>query len=406
MNTDKRAHIPVEEAISRLAAAAPLPRGTELCPLGQSMGRVLAEDVSAKIAQPPFTRSPLDGYALRAADIGGASREKPVFLPVSQYIPAGGVFPAPLAAGTAARIMTGAPLPEGADCVIRQEDTDLGAERAAFFAHVSAGRNVCYQGEDIGAGDCLAAAGTRLNFAHIGILAGQGIGGVKVYPKPRTAVMATGDELLPLDLAAEPGKIYDSNGIMLYARLMELGADPFLCPCRPDDPGELAAALDRLLKDYPLVITTGGVSVGDRDYMPAAARMARAKLLFHGIAAKPGSPVLAAVREGSVLLALSGNPFACIATFEMLALPVLTKLSGESGRRQVRVRAKLAGHFHKPSPTRRFIRGRLTGGLVTIPETGHSSGSLGSLAGCNCLIDIPGGSGALAEGDEVEVWLF
>lgn len=142
--------------------------------------------------------------------------------------------------------------------------------------------------------------------------------------------MATGDELLPLDKKPVPGKIYDSNGVMICARLRELGAEADLHPIKGDAPGELAAATERLLQEYPLVITTGGVSVGDRDYMPAVAEMVRARILFHGIAAKPGSPALAAVRNGRILLALSGNPFACIATLELLARAG----SGEAFRRE------------------------------------------------------------------------
>ncbi len=406
MKAQKRERTSIEEAVSLLVEEAAVLRETELRSLADSTGYVLAGDIKAVMAQPPFTRSPLDGYALRARDLAGACREHPVYLPVSRYIPAGGGISLPLPEGTAARIMTGAPLPEGADCVIRQEDTDQGENRAAFYTSIEAGKNVCYKGEDIREGECLVFAGTRLDFTHIGILAGQGIGTVEVYKKPRVAVMATGDELLAPGQKPEPGKIYDSNSMMIYSRLLELGAAPELRPFKRDEPGELAAVTDRLLQEYPLVITTGGVSAGDRDYMPAVVGMVRAKKLFHGIAAKPGSPALAAVRDGSVLLALSGNPFACIATLEILARPVLAKLSGESVWRQKRIKARLAGSFNKPSPARRFIRARLTGGAVSIPEKGHSSGSLSALAGCNCLIDIPGGSEALAEGDEVGVWLF
>lgn len=406
MKARKRGRTPIEEAVSMIVEETKGPIETELRALADSAGYVLAGDVRAVLDQPPFTRSPLDGYALRSSDLNGAGREHPVCLPVSQYIPAGIISSGRLPERTAARIMTGAPLPEGADCVIPQEDTDRGEHRAAFYAFIEPGRNVCFKGEDIKAGEILVFAGTRLDFTHIGILAGQGIRRVEVYKKPRVAVMATGDELLPLDKEPVPGKIYDSNGVMICARLRELGAEAVMHPIKGDAPGELAAATERLLQEYPLVITTGGVSVGDRDYMPAVAEMVRARILFHGIAAKPGSPALAAVRNGHILLALSGNPFACIATLELLARPVLAKLSGESVWRQRQVRARLAGSFGKPSPARRFIRARLTGGLVSVPEKGHSSGSLKTLAGCNCLIDIPGGSGALAEGDEVKVWLF
>lgn len=406
MKQYNRGQTPVEEAILRIVQSLPGPDGRKSVPLLEGLGRVLAQPVMARVPQPPFTRSPLDGYALRAADIEGASYGSPVRLPVSQYLPAGCSLSSPLPRGMAARIMTGAPIPEGADCVIRQEDTDQGEEEAEFYAYVEAGKNICHAGEDIAAGDQLLKSGTRLTFAHIGVLAGQGMNQVEVYDNPRVAVMSTGDELVAPGAALTPGKIYDSNSMMLAARLMELGIKPDLYTAGPDEPGTLSALLDGLLDRYSLVITTGGVSVGKRDFMPAVADMAHTELLFHGIDAKPGSPVLAAVRGQCVLLALSGNPFASVATFELLALPALSRLSGETQWKAVRTQANLKGNFNKSSKIRRFIRARIEGGNVSIPEKGHSSGGIGNLADCNCMIDVPGGSGSLSEGDTVTVWLF
>lgn len=406
MAQDKKGRIPVEEAVARIMEAVGEPRQTETVALYEALGRVLAEDIRAVIPQPPFTRSPLDGYALRAKDLKGADAASPVSLPVVQYIPAGGTADKPLPEGCAARIMTGAPVPEGADCIIRQEDTDQGETQVAFYCAVRAGENICRRGEDIEEGEVLVAAGTKLSFAHLGVMAGQGVQAVAVYPKVRVAVMATGDELVACGQPLGPGQIYDSNCMMLAARLAEMGAEPVMCPSGPDDPQELTRMADELLRQYPLVITTGGVSVGQKDYMPEVAARVGTRMLFHGIAAKPGSPVLAAEREGSVLLALSGNPFASVATFELLAVPALAKLAGERRWKALRVTARLNGDFPKASKMRRFVRARIEGGTVTVPEKGHSSGGIGTLAGCNCLIDIPGGSGSLASGDEVTVWML
>lgn len=406
MVQEKKERIPVETAIGRIMEVAGKPEETETLGLFQALGRVLAEDITAVIPQPPFTRSPLDGYALRAEDIEGAGPQNPVLLPVADYIPAGGIAAQPLPKGSAARIMTGAPVPEGADCIIRQEDTDQGAEQAAFYKSVKPGQNICCQGEDIAVGEVLVSAGTRLTFAHLGVLAGQGLECVSVYPRAKVAVMATGDELVPCGRPLLPGQIYDSNCMMLAARLVEMGAEPVMCPSGADDPEKLAVLTDQLLRQYPLVITTGGVSVGQKDYMPEVAARVGTRMLFHGIAAKPGSPVLAAERDGSVLLALSGNPFASVATFELLAVPALAKIAGESRWKALRVTARLDGDFPKGSEMRRFVRAKIEGGSVTVPEKGHSSGGIGSLAGCNCLIDIPGGSGPLAAGDEVTVWML
>ena len=364
MPQKKRGQTPVEEAVARILNALDVPEKTEEIPLLQALGRVAVGDVCARVAQPPFDRSALDGYALRAADIAAAGPETPVTLPVSRYLCAGSDPGGPLAPGTAARIMTGAPVPAGADCVLRQEDTESDGQTVTFHAPVEARANVCFAGEDIAPGKCLVPAGTRLDEVTLGLLAGQGVQTVTVYAKPRAALMPTGDELCSPETPLRPGKIYDSNGPMLAARMLRLGAEPTLLAAGPDDPAALAGKLARLLAEYPLVITTGGVSVGDRDYLPQAAEEAGAKLLFYGIDAKPGTPA------------------------------------------PVRVRAALANGFGKPSPLRRFVRATLMGGVVTLPKGGHFSGGIGALAGCNCLVDVPAGSRALNAGDEVEVILL
>lgn len=401
----QRGEIPVEQAQALLLAAlaaAPVP--VEV-PLGEALGRVAAGEIRAAVEQPPFTRSPLDGYALRAAEIAGARRDAPRVLPVSQYICAGDSPSGPLAPGTAARVMTGAPLPAGADCVVRQEDTAAEEGRVVFYACVPAGANVCRAGEDLAAGALLLSPGTRLEEAHVGLLAAQGMEKVGVWTAPRVAVMPTGDELTPPGRPLPPGGIYDANGPMLAARLRRLGAEPAAMAAGADDPKALGLRLGELLERYPLVITTGGVSVGDKDYLPRAAQAAGARPLFHGIDAKPGSPALGAEKGGHVLLALSGNPFASFATFELLARPAVAKLLGMDTALP-RVRTRLENGFKKPSPMRRFVRGRLWGGSLRLPERGHSSGGIGALVGCNCLVDIPAGSGPLLPGDEVEAVLL
>lgn len=396
----------IEQAAARVEQVLQPPCQTQQLPLEQARGRVLACDLTAQISQPPFTRSPLDGYALRAEDIKGADRKQPVVLPVSQYLCAGQFPQKQLQPGTAARVMTGAPIPAGADCVLRQEDTDEGRETVQIYKALSAGANVCWAGEDLVDGQLLIQHGTRLDCVHLGLLAGQGIQQVSVWPCPQVAVLPTGDELTAPGSELKPGKIYDSNGMMLSARLEELGAEPVLLKSVADAPGALGQLLAELLEQYPLVITTGGVSVGDKDYLPVAVQRAGAHLLFHGLNAKPGSPALAAEKKGHVLLALSGNPFAAFATFELLGRPAVAKMSGLSAWSLLRSQAILADEFKKASPVRRFVRARLENGLVHIPRQGHSSGGIMALAGCNCLVDIPAGSDPLQPGDKVRVILL
>ena len=228
MPQKRRGQTPVEEAVTRILNALDVPEKTEEIPLLQALGRVAAGDVCARVAQPPFDRSALDGYALRAADIAAAGPETPVTLPVSRYLCAGSDPGGPLAPGTAARIMTGAPVPAGADCVLRQEDTESNGQTVTLHAPVEARANVCFAGEDIAPGKCLVPAGTRLDEVSLGLLAGQGVQTVTVYAKPRAALMPTGDELCSPETPLRPGKIYDSNGPMLAARMLRLGAET---PC-------------------------------------------------------------------------------------------------------------------------------------------------------------------------------
>ena len=241
MPQKKRGQTPVEEAVARILNALDVPEKTEEIPLLQALGRVAAGDVCARVAQPPFDRSALDGYALRAADIAAAGPESRVSLPVSRYLCAGSDPGGPLAPGTAARIMTGAPVPAGADCVLRQEDTESNGQTVTFHAPVEARANVCFAGEDIAPGKCLVPAGTRLDEVSLGLLAGQGVQTVTVYAQPRAALMPTGDELCSPETPLRPGKIYDSNGPMLAARMLRLGAEPTLLAAGPDDPAALAA---------------------------------------------------------------------------------------------------------------------------------------------------------------------
>lgn len=404
MPQKKRGQTPVEEAVARILNALDVPEKTEEIPLLQALGRVAAGNVCARVAQPPFDRSALDGYALRAADIAAAGPETPVTLPVSRYLCAGQRPRRPLAPGTAARIMTGAPVPAGADCVLRQEDTESDGQTVTFHAPVEARANVCFAGEDIAPGKCLVPAAPGLDEVTLGLLAGQGVQTVTVYAKPRAALMPTGDELCSPETPLRPGKIYDSNGPMLAARMLRLGAEPTLLAAGPDDPAALAGKLARLLAEYPLVITTGGVSVGDRDYLPQAAEEAGAKLLFYGIGAKPAPRRW---RRGKTGMSCSASPATPLPALRRLSCwPDLHWLNCRGQTPPRAGESRLANGFGKPSPLRRFVRATLMGGVVTLPKGGHFSGGIGALAGCNCLVDVPAGSRALNAGDEVEVILL
>lgn len=397
--------IELERAVALLTQGAS-PLGVESLPLPDCLGRVLARDACAPQDQPPFDRSPLDGYALRAADLEGACPERPARLAVVDRVCAGEVARVPVGPGQAVRIMTGAMLPAGADCVVRQEDTDRGEPMVSVRVSLRRHMNYVFQGEDYRAGSLLLPAGTALDAAAVGLLAGAGLASLPVYRLPSVAVLSTGDEVVEPGVSPlPPGKIYGSNLHLILARLRELGFQRLAGEQAADDPVCVAQAIGRLLDTCDVLITTGGVSEGDKDVLHAALPLLGAERVFWRVRAKPGTPAMFSRLGGKPILSLSGNPFAAAATFELLARPLLSALSGNPALLPRRARAVLTRGFSKPSPQRRFARGVCRDGAVT-PAGKDSPGLLSSFVGCNCLIDIPAGSPALEAGAPVEVLIL
>ena len=394
----------LEEAQSLLLADVVPVEGEEVSIDSLPLGRVLARPVTALVDQPPFPRSPVDGYALRAVDSVGATAEMPVILPVEGKLFAGD---APIGEavrpGTAVRIMTGAPIPAGCDCVIPQEKTDCGEEKVALYRSVEPHQNYCFQGEDFQRGQVLVPEGYVLDPAAIGAAAGGGVERLTVRRRPRVMLIATGEELARPGRSLAPGKIYNSNLYYLQSRLEQLGVEVLSAIQVGDELEEIAAQIKAGAEQADLVLTTGGVSVGQRDLLPRAVALLGAEVLFHGLRLKPGSPALGAKLDGTPVLSLSGNPFAAAVTFELLARALLLVLQGralpewKTGR--------LDTGFPKGGPVRRFIRGRLENGVLTLPRD-HSSGAIGSFVGCNCLGVLPAGPGPIPAGIEIPVLLL
>lgn len=392
----------VERAVELSRAAAAVLE-EEQVPLPQALGRTLRRPVFAPFPQPPFDRSPLDGYALRAADIVSASEEMPALLRVAEKVCAGQVPSRPLAPGQAVRVMTGAMLPPGADCVIRQEDTDLGEERVRIFHAAAAGENRCLAGEEYAAGTLLLDRGTRMDAAALAVAAGAGVERLWVCRRARTAVIATGDELCAPGCPLPPGKVYDVNTAYLEARLGQLGMPPDVSIRSGDTLEGIVRALEACAGS-DLIVTTGGVSVGERDLMEPALTAWGAEVVFHGVAMKPGMPTLLARRGGTVVMALSGNPFAAAVAFELFARPVLGRMTEAPGLEMERTTALAAADFQKPGGTvRRYLRGRLERGTVTVPGA-QRNGQMRSMVGCNCLVELPGG--AMRRGDRVDILIL
>lgn len=369
-------------------------------------GRLLAQDIYAPFSQPPFHRSPLDGYAFLSASSEGASKESPVFLKVIGEVCAGHKFQGKVEKGEAVRIMTGAPIPEGCDCVLRQEDTDYGETIVAIYKSLKPYSNYCFAGEDIKEGHLILKKGEKLSAITLGILASMGINKVQVQKKIRIGLLCTGDELVPLGSPLLPGKIYNSNGVMLEARIRELGIEVMVVEQCVDAAGQVGAAIEDLIEKVDLIITTGGVSVGKKDIMHDVFKDLNVKRLFWRIAIQPGTPVLAGCFKEKLIIGLSGNPFAALVNFELLVRAVVAELGKMEDIMPKQVKGHMMSEFNKASQKRRFIRAKYCEGKVSLDHNNHSSGSLYTMSLCNCLIDIPAGNEGLHIGDEVNVILL
>ena len=402
-----RLDIELAEAIALIAGTTPLD-GTETTPLDHALGRVLVADIFSRIDQPPFNRSALDGYALRSCDAAAASPESPVTLAVVGKLHCGDAPFVGVSGGQAVRIMTGAPIPGGCDCVIMQEEIHTGnavdAEQIVICRSLSPHKNVCFRGEDFKSGERLLKAGSRINAAAIGALSSAGLTEISVRRQPRIALVTTGDELVQPGQTLPPGKIYSGNLPLLAARLCELG----LAPCRElitaDNPAETANTIREIMRDADALITTGGVSVGEKDILNEVIPLLGARQVFHGVCLKPGSPAMFSFFKGKPILSLSGNPFAAAATFELLARPLLAALCGDPALLPLKFPAVMESAFDKVSPSPRFARGTFANGCVTLPHS-HSSGQLLSLAECNCLVEIPPDT-RVKHGDTLSVYLL
>lgn len=378
---------------------------TERKTLEDCLGLVLSEDVYALLDMPPFSRSAQDGYALCSKNSIGATGENPVKLKVTGKIYAGDHLDVQVRPGEAVRIMTGAMVPAGADCVLRQEDTDEGEDVVQIYKEVEPGCSICFKGEEYKKGHTLLHAGTKIDAAALAVASGNGIMELPVYERVKAAVVSSGSEVVEPGTPLTPGKIYNTNTIYMKARLSQLGAKVMMTRTVGDDLEVMAEALKEAADQAELVVTTGGVSVGQKDLTEEALLSIGAKILFHGIAIKPGMPTLAAEKDGVLFIGLSGNPFSAAIPFEMLTRMVLSEKMSDPSLKLRRETLTAVTGFSKDSRKRRFLRGKAEGKEVWLPDQ-QANGQMRSMVGCNCLIEIPAGSGPVKAGDKVEVlWL-
>lgn len=381
----------------------------EYLPLEQCSGRVLAQDFVSTQNVPPFDRSAYDGYAFRATDTTGASKETPVVLRILGEIPAGGVPCCAVAPGTAVKILTGAPIPEGADAVIKFERVNNTDGEVQVFEPCSAGQNIVRVGEDVEKGTILARSGSRIDSALLGALASQNVSAPLVYRVPRVGILSTGSELLCVGMEWESGKIYNSNRYTLDAALQRVGCATVVYENVGDDPDAISEQLDRALWECDAVVLTGGVSVGDYDFTPAAMEKCDVRILFRGVHMKPGMACAYGVKDGKLVCALSGNPASSLTNFYAIALPAFRKLCGEAQVLPKPIRVTLMEDFKKKSPSVRFLRGTLelsdgTAKMHVPRDQGNVI--LSSMIGCNVLARIPEGSGPLPAGTVLDGFLI
>jgi len=377
--------------------------------LDDAMGRVVSQDVQAGENSPPFDKSPLDGYALQAKDTENAGQPGGVKLHVIEEVRAGYTPTKKVTSGTAIKIMTGAPLPEGADVVVKYEDVDRTGDYIKIGHTLQAGSNRIHAGEDIVKGEAVAAKGTLLTPPFIGLLASIGIADVPVFKEVKVAILSTGDELVDPAQELQPGKIFNSNLHSLRASCLKLGVQPVSFGIVPDNEAATAERITEALQETDIVITTGGVSAGDYDVVLDALHKIGANILFWKVDMKPGSPIIAAEKDNKLIIALSGNPAAAFITFDLIAVPLVKKMMGLGSQLPLKVSATFVGHFDKESPQRRFLRAQIyrQSDKNYIKLTGkQSNGILKSLLSCNALIDVPAGSGRLISGQKVSAVLI
>jgi molybdopterin molybdotransferase len=376
-------------------------------PLLEALGLVAAEDVTAPIALPSFDNSAMDGYAVTYDDVATASDDHPVHLPVVGEIGAGQARLLAMSPGTAVKIMTGAPVPAGADAVVPYEWTDRGVAQVVITRAPEKGQHVRSAGEDVSEGDLLIEEGTLLGPRHLGLLASVGRASVVVRPRPRVVILSTGSELREPGTARGHDSIYDGNSYMLAAAVRRAGAIAYRVGIVPDEPAAFLAALGDQLVRADVVITSGGVSMGDYDVVKEALAPL-GTVWFGGVAMQPGKPQGFGVvgEDATPIFTLPGNPVSSFVSFEMFVLPALRRMMGRLPYHRPTVEATLTHAVSSPAGREQYLRGELhdDGNRPMVsPAGGPGSHLVGDLAAANALILVPSETTALEAGASVSV---
>ncbi|MDI6805667.1 MAG: molybdopterin-binding protein [Candidatus Bathyarchaeia archaeon] len=389
----------------------PKPLGVEEIPILEAWNRVLAEDITAKIDIPPFNRSTVDGYAVKAEDTFGAEENKPIKLKVCGAVNVGEPPKIIVKKGTAAEIVTGAPIPEGADAVLMLEHTERKGDELYVYNAVAKNENVMKSGADIRKDETVLKAGHLLGSREIGVLASIGIAKAKVYTIPKVAVLSTGNEVTEPGEKLSPGKIYDINAYSLSAAVSESGGKPVYFGVLPDDMAVLQKTLKSALESADMVITSGGVSIGPKDVLPQTLNsLGKPGVIICGMATKPGKPTTVALIDGKIVFALPGHPTSALLTFHLLVRPIIQRMAGRKMRKPLKVKALAAMRMFPAKGRRTFIMVKLrrdeSNRLMAEPVPTGLSGAITTLAKADGFVEINEKQQFIDAGEEVLVQLL
>jgi len=390
----------------------PKPLGTQEIPLLDAYNRVLSQDAISNLDIPPFNRSTVDGYAVKAEDTFGADENNPVKLKVCGFVAIGELPKITIQEGKAAEIVTGAPIPQGANAVVMVEDTNREGATLTIYSSATPNENVQKKGSDIKNGETILKAGRALGSREIGVLAAFGKAKVTVFLVPTAAVVSTGGEIIEPGKKLLPGKIYDINAYSLCTAVRECGGKPIYAGVVPDEKKQLRKELDKALASADILLTSGGVSVGPKDLIPQTVdSLGKPGVFISGIAVKPGKPATVALIGKKPVFSFPGHPTSALMIFHLLARPVIQVMAGKPAKDMPSVKAYAAGRMFSAKGRRTFVTVTLSMNekskhlVAEAVETG-ASGAITTLAKADGFLEIPENEQFVDAGEEVTVWLL